>query len=146
MADALLVFTPLQGVCLFVCALSILISIDVTPLLRRRLYGLQSIASPLLSPGSLRLVAGWFHSTLPRYASSFACFVPLTLSGSPHTSLTNPLFSPFVVITSCLFQPLCVASPRTYRLSLMSPWFPAAPSARPWVSPPPSTKQCSRPA
>jgi hypothetical protein len=66
MAAALLVFTPLQGDCLFVCALSILISMDVTPLLRRRLYGLQStrlalafaqVGLPLLVGSTVRLLA-----------------------------------------------------------------------------------------
>jgi hypothetical protein len=128
------------------CALSILISMDVTPLLRRRLYGLHPPASPLLSLGSLRLVAGWFHSTLPRYASSFALIVPPSLSGSPHTPLTSLLLSPFCSDRIVLVSASCVASPRTYRLSLMSPWLPSAPSARCWVSPLPSTKQCSRPA
>jgi len=42
MADALLVFSPLQEICFFVLRTPYLDQIGVAPLLRRRLFGLQS--------------------------------------------------------------------------------------------------------
>jgi hypothetical protein len=78
------------------CALSILISIDVTPLLRRRLYGLQKTRFALaFARVSTRLC--WL---VPQYASSLRFFfcalcAAYPLTGSPHTSLTNPPHPPF---------------------------------------------------
>lgn len=146
MADALLVFNPLQGDCLFVCALSILISMDVTPLLRRRLYGLQearfAFAFAQVSTGPCWLV--------PQYASSlrfFFCVLCATypLTGSPHTSLTMLPLSPFGGGCFLLVSASCVASPRTYRLSMMPLWLPSAPSTQDQVASPLGAKQCSRP-
>lgn len=49
MVDALLVFTPLQGTYLFVLRSPYLDQIGVAPLLRRRLFGLQSLCFSLSS-------------------------------------------------------------------------------------------------
>jgi hypothetical protein len=90
MADALLVFTPLQGVCLFVCALSILISIDVTPLLRRRLYGLQPNRFALTfarvsAPGC------WL---VPQYASSLRLFFYALCAAHPFRQPSHLTYKP----------------------------------------------------
>lgn len=44
MVDALLVFSPLQEICFFVLRSPYLDQIGVAPLLRRRLFGLQSFS------------------------------------------------------------------------------------------------------
>lgn len=74
MADALLVFSPLQEISFFVLRSPYFDRIGVAPLLRRRLSR--------FTRGSLLLAlqvafAGWFHSTPPRRASSFVLLVPL---------------------------------------------------------------------
>jgi len=86
------------------CALSILISIDVTPLLRRRLYGLQEacfafsgLYSPLLVGSTVRLLIAPLLLRL-------LCSYPLTGSLTAHLQTLNPRL--FVAGVSCLFQPL----------------------------------------
>lgn len=77
-----------------------------------------NLLSPPLALWSSLVLAGWFHSTLPRLASSFACLTPLTLSGSPHHPLTSSLRLPFGS-RFLLVSASCVTSFRTYRLSLI---------------------------
>lgn len=59
-----------------------------------------------LAPSLLRAKAGWFHSALPRLASSFTLPMPLTLSGSPHLLLISLQLSPFLAITKKLISAL----------------------------------------
>jgi len=62
MADALLVFSPLQEISFFVLRSPYLDQIGVAPLLRRRLFGLQKFAS------LFRVYAP--SAGLPKYVSS----------------------------------------------------------------------------
>jgi len=52
MVDALLVFSPLQEICFFVLRSPYFDQIGVTPLLRRRLFGLQRLFSLLVFPST----------------------------------------------------------------------------------------------
>jgi hypothetical protein len=63
MADALLVFSPLQEISFFVLRSSYFDRIGVAPLLRRRLFGLQKVRFSLSSRRSL-------SAGLPKYVSS----------------------------------------------------------------------------
>jgi len=97
------------------CALPILISIGVTPLLRRRLSRFTR-GSPWLAPRFT--FAGWFHGTSPRLASSFVRFVPLTFrSFSQFTHKRSSLAVSGARFT--LDSASCAASLRTHRLSLL---------------------------
>lgn len=76
MADALLVFSPLQEICFFVLRSPYFDRIGVAPLLRRRLVGFQRFYSLLVSP-----------STSPRLV-----FCPFrVLLFLPYGNLYNPL-------------------------------------------------------
>jgi len=63
MVDALLVFSPLQETCFFVLRSPYFDRIGVAPLLRRRLFGLQSLCFSLSSHCT-------FSVGLPKYVSS----------------------------------------------------------------------------
>lgn len=63
MADALLVFSPLQEISFFVLRSPYLDQIGVAPLLRRRLFGLQKVCFSLSSHRAL-------SAGLPKYVSS----------------------------------------------------------------------------
>jgi len=69
MADALLVFSPLQEDSFFVLRSPHLDQMGVTPLLRRRLFGLHRRCFSLTSH---RFVSAGFPSTPPRLVSTFA--------------------------------------------------------------------------
>jgi hypothetical protein len=107
-----ILFRGLVSLC---CALPILISIGVAPLLRRRLSRFTR-SSPWLSPRFT--FAGWFHGTPPRLASSFARLVPL--ASQPFSQFTYK-FSSLTIYGArfALVSASCAASLRTYRLSLL---------------------------
>jgi len=75
MVDALLVFSPLQEICFFVLRSPYFDRIGVAPLLRRRLFGLQSFAS------LFRVTAPLLAFQVRLLASSFTdeCFALFTL-------------------------------------------------------------------
>jgi len=98
----------------------------VTPLLRRRLLRFTLVRffhsyAFRLSLWPLLALAGWFHSALPRYASSFALLTPLSLSGNLRLSLTSSLLSPLQrSLLSCFSLLRRVASPLPFELDLRS--------------------------
>lgn len=90
------------------CALPILISIGVTPLLRRRLLRFTTCSLLLwLSPQSPACRC-WL---VPQYAASLRLFfctlcASYPLTGSLHISFAGSLLPPFRVVASFLLQPL----------------------------------------
>ena len=120
-----ILFRGLVSLC---CALPILISIGVAPLLRRRLSQFTR-SSPWLSPRFT--FAGWFHGTPPRLASSFARLVPLAFRS--FSQFTYKLSSLTIYgARFALVSASCAASLRTYRLSLL--FAPGCPFAQALIS------------
>jgi hypothetical protein len=86
-ADALLVFSPLQEVSFFVLRSPYLDQIGVAPLLRRRLFGLQKLAS-LFRVAALPLLA--FQVRLLTLSSAL-CSLLFLPCGNLYNSLALPL-------------------------------------------------------
>jgi hypothetical protein len=88
MVDALLVFSPLQEICFFVLRAPYLDQIGVAPLLRRRLFGLQSVCFSLASRCISLLVS---PSTSPRPVSCFCvCSLRLAAPSTFHLQVSLP--------------------------------------------------------
>jgi len=90
MVDALLVFSPLQESCFFVLRSPYFDQIGVTPLLRRRLFGLQSLRFSLA--GHHAFSAG------PPSTSPHPVIRSYVLLFLPCGNLYNPLASLFALV------------------------------------------------
>jgi len=146
MADALLVFHPLQGDCPL-CLRSLHLDLDgcntsvTSPTLRftrssLRLCFRPGLCSPLLVGSTVRFLA-------PLLLLRALRRLPFDRQPS-HPTYKLPL-SPFSDGCFLLVSASSAASPRTYRLSMMSLWLPSAPSTQNQVTSLLGAKQCSRP-
>lgn len=102
MVDALLVFSPLQEICFFVLRSPYFDQIGVAPLLRRRLFGLQSFSLcwllqvRLLASSSTFVFAAFalrhlLHFTHEPRAFCLSAFAPILAYASYATSLRTYL-------------------------------------------------------